>query len=102
MLKQILGALRDHSQKMDKQFDQMNNRVDGVESKLNTRINDLESSMNTRINDLESRMDTGFDQLGKKFDGMRVELTETQETTDFVLSKTAQHEKKFHQFTNQE
>ncbi|WP_461182067.1 hypothetical protein [Virgibacillus kimchii] len=100
MLKQILGALKDHSEKMDKQFEHLNNRIDGLE----LRIDNLESRMDkleSRMDNMELRMETGFDQLGKKFDGMRVELTETRETTDFVLSKTAQHEKKLHQFENQ-
>ena len=106
ILKQILGALKDHSEEVGKQFVQMNNRIDdldsklnarmddldsklntrmdNLESKLNARMDDLDSKLNTRMDNLESKMDTGFDQLGKKFDGMRVELTETQETTDFV------------------
>ena len=53
-------------------------------------------------------MDEGFTQVNRRFDrsykkidGIRVELTETQETTDYILSKTAQHEKKLRQLSDQ-
>ncbi|WP_394186907.1 hypothetical protein [Metabacillus halosaccharovorans] len=61
MLKEILNALKLHSDKVDQRFDQIERRLERIE---------------------------------KKMDGFRVELTETQETVDFISVKTLQHEKK--------
>lgn len=58
--------------------------------------------MDNMHTDLEARMDRGFDHLGKKIDGVRTDLTETQDTTDFLLSKTAQHEKKLRHYSEQQ
>jgi len=83
MLKEILHALKIHSEEIEKRFDEMN-------SKIENSIFDLESKMNNR-----------FDRLEKKVDGIRVELTETQETTDYLLSKNAQHERKLRELSRQ-
>lgn len=59
---------------------------------------------------MEMKMDTGFariderlERLEKKYDGMmRVEMTENKETIDFILNKTAQHERKLQQLIKQQ
>jgi|SRR5699024_9035181 uncharacterized protein (DUF885 family) len=106
MLKEILHALQMHSEHIDKKFEQMNDKMDNkineLESKMDNRINALESKMDNKISELDSKMNNGFDRLGKKVDGIRVELTETQENTEYVLSKTAQHERKLRQFSEQQ
>ncbi|MFD2629994.1 hypothetical protein [Oceanobacillus kapialis] len=71
-LNEILKALKLYSEENDKWFSELENR----------------------FSKLENRMDDRFDRLEKKLDGMRVELTETQETVDYLASKSAQHEKK--------
>lgn len=68
MLKEILHALKLHSDKMDQKFKKVDERFDRIEGRL--------------------------DRMEKKMDGFRVELTETQETVDFISVKTLQHEKK--------
>ncbi|MBD1221252.1 hypothetical protein [Virgibacillus halodenitrificans] len=45
-----------------------------------------------KITELEERMDERFDRLETKFNSTRAELIETQETVDFLSSKTMQHE----------
>ncbi|MFB4474237.1 hypothetical protein ACDI16_15125, partial [Oceanobacillus caeni] len=65
VLKEILHALKVHSKQIEKRFDEMNSKIDNS------------------IFDLESKMNNRFDRLEKKVDGIRVELTETQETTDY-------------------
>lgn len=82
MLNEILKALELHSKKMDKRFDQVEERLDRVE----TRLDQVEERLD--------RVETRLDRIEKKFDGTRVEITETQETVDFLSSKTIQHEKK--------
>jgi len=62
---------------MDKRFESMERRFDGMENRLD-------------------HMDKRFDRLEKKMGGIRVDLTETH-----VLSKTAQHEKKLRQLSEQ-
>ncbi|MGM0876463.1 MAG: hypothetical protein ACQEWV_17255 [Bacillota bacterium] len=68
MLKEILNALNLHSNHMDQKFKKMDERLDRIDGRL--------------------------DRMEKKMDGFRVELTETQETVDFISVKTIQHEKK--------
>lgn len=80
LLKEILHALKMHSEDVDKKFDAINLK------------------MEQRFDQMEQR----FDRLEKKVDGIRVDLTETQETTDFLLSKTAQHEKKLREISQQQ
>ncbi|MCJ0929788.1 hypothetical protein MST22_01260 [Virgibacillus halodenitrificans] len=41
-----------------------------------------------KITELEERMDERFDRLETKFNSTRAELIETQETVDFLSSKT--------------
>ncbi|WP_077618399.1 hypothetical protein [Bacillus sinesaloumensis] len=91
MLKEILHAFKLYSDKVD--------------NKLNVLKNDLESKMDR----MEMKMDTGFariderlERFEKKYDGMRVEMTESKETIDFILNKTAQHERKLQQLINQQ
>ncbi|KPH71341.1 MULTISPECIES: hypothetical protein [Bacillaceae] len=83
ILKEILHALKIHS-------DQIEKKLDALNSKIDNSIFDLETKMNNR-----------FDRLEKKVDGIRVELTETQETTDYLLSKNAQHERKLRELSKQ-
>ncbi|MCG1027112.1 hypothetical protein J5S49_02255 [Virgibacillus halodenitrificans] len=54
-----------------------------------------------KITKLEERMDERFERLETKFNSSRAELIETQETVDFLSSKTVQHEKKLRKFLNQ-
>ncbi|MGJ9457393.1 hypothetical protein [Oceanobacillus sp. CF4.6] len=90
ILKEILNALKLHGEHMDKRFDEMDKKFD-------KRLDDLNSKMDEGFTKVNQR----FDRLEKKVEGNRVELTETQETTDFILSKTAQHEKKLRQLSDQ-
>lgn len=53
--------------------------------------------MDEKLSEMWNRMDERFDRIEKKLDGMRVELTETQETVDYLSSKNVQHEKKLRQ-----
>lgn len=46
-------------------------------------------------------MDKRFDRLEKKVDGIRMDLTETQKTTNFLLGKIAQHDEKLLQLSEQ-
>ncbi|KKE77947.1 MULTISPECIES: hypothetical protein [Oceanobacillus] len=100
MLKEILHALKIHSEEIEKKFDVLNSKMNNFE----TRMDNFESRMDnfeSRIDNLESTMNNRFDRLEKKVDGIRVELTETQETTDYLLSKNAQHERKLRELSRQ-
>ncbi|HLQ72016.1 MAG TPA: hypothetical protein VK142_09450 [Bacillota bacterium] len=67
-------------EQVDKQFDQIDKRFEQIDK---------------RFEQVEQTMDRRFDILGKKVDGIRADLTETQETTDYPTSKVHQHEKKY-------
>lgn len=68
-LNEILQALKLQSEQMDQ--------------KMDTIRSDLEAKMDAGF----ERVDQRFDRLEKKVDGTRVELTETQETVDYLSSK---------------
>jgi len=93
-LKEILNALKLHSGHIDKKLSEMENRFDNklgaMENRFDNKLDAMEEGMNKRFDQIDVR----FDRLEKKVDGMRVELTETQENVDYLLSKNAQHEKK--------
>ncbi|MBM4761768.1 hypothetical protein [Bacillus sp. B15-48] len=90
-LHEILNALKLHSEHIDK-------KIEGLKFDLDKRLD----SMNHRLDSMENRMDTRFDRLEKKVDGIRVDLSETQETVNFLSSKYAQHEKKIQGLMNQQ
>lgn len=85
-IQEILKALQLHSKHIDEKLVDMRVQIDNVKNQLESRIDKV-----------ESRMDERFDRIEKKLDGMRVELTETQETVDYLSSKNVQHEKKLRQ-----
>lgn len=80
-------------------MDGLEARMDKLESrmdKLESRMDKLESRMDKLENDLQSfrkNVDERFTRLEKKLEGIRAELTDAQETLDFVSSKTLKHEK---------
>ena|SRR5690625_316590 len=82
ILNEVLKALSLHSEKMEQRFEQIDRRFEHVDRRFE------------QIDERFDKMEERFDRLEKKFDGIRVELTEAQETTDFLASKTIQHEKK--------
>lgn len=100
ILNEILATLRDFGEQVDKRFINLENKFDQrfieQEQKFDQRFNQLEN----RMDKLEDKVDKGFasvngkiDHLIKKTDGTRSDLIDTQETTNFLLSKVAKHEK---------
>src|SRR5690625_7011561 len=83
VLNEVLKALSLHSEKMEQRFEQIDQRFEQIDRRF--------EQIDLRFEQMEQRfdkMDVRFDRLEKKVDGIRVELTETQETTDFVAKKT--------------
>ncbi|GAA4065617.1 hypothetical protein [Amphibacillus indicireducens] len=108
VLNQILDTLNIFEQKVEQQFktidnrfNQINQRLDAIESRLDAVELRLDE-MDKRFDAMDEKIDQGFaninTRLGRqeiKNDSMRVELIETQETTNFLLKKVTQHEKRF-------
>lgn len=82
MLKEILNALQLHSRKMDEKFEKVDARFEQVDA---------------RFDRIEERLDRVENKLG----GFRAEMTEVQETVDFISAKTVQHEKKLREMNRQ-
>ena|SRR5699024_2407336 len=100
-LNQILSALSTHSEHIDKKIQEtkveLENRMDDMKSGLEHRMDVGFKQVEERFEQTDKRfeqVDKRFDNLGKKMDGIRVDLSETQETTDFLSSKVIQHEQK--------
>ncbi|MFD2762126.1 hypothetical protein [Lentibacillus juripiscarius] len=86
-LQQTLGALNDFSRTIREEMQAM-------EKRLNNEMQVMEKRMEKRMDERFDQVDGRFDKLEKKVDGLRVDLTETQETVDYLSSKNAQHERK--------
>lgn len=111
ILKEILNTLNMYCENTDRKFEIMEKKFDkrfgAIDQKFES-MNERFESIEKKLDEMNIKMDKGFagfnqrlDRSAKKNDGMRVELTETQETTDFVLSKIAQHEQRFRQLAAQ-
>ncbi|MDW0116522.1 hypothetical protein QTL97_06220 [Sporosarcina thermotolerans] len=79
MLKEILSAFKLHAEHIDKRFEEMDKRFE------------------QRFEQIDKR----FDRLEMKVDGIRLDLTDTQKTTNFLLGKVAHHEEKFLELSQQ-
>ena len=75
-IQEILHAIKLHSAHFDEKF------------------NVMETNLENRMDKKFDRMEERFDRIESKLNGFRVELTETQETVDYLTIKNAQHEKK--------
>ena len=91
MLKEILHAFKLFSEKID-------DKLESLKLDLESKMDNMQTEMNIGF----ARVDERLDSLGKEQEGMRVELTENKETVDFLLNKTAQHERKLQQLINQQ
>ncbi|WP_099355712.1 hypothetical protein [Fredinandcohnia onubensis] len=91
MLKEILHAFKLFSEKID-------DKLESLKLDLESKMDNMQTEMNLGF----ARVDERLDRLGKKQEGMRVELTENKETVNFLLNKTAQHERKLQQLIDQQ
>ncbi len=76
-------------ERVDERFEQIDKRFDQIDERFEQIYKRLE-----QVDERFEQIDKRFDNLDKKVDGIRVDLTETQETTDFLSSKVVQHERK--------
>jgi chromosome segregation ATPase len=117
MLKEILNVLKTHGEQMDSKFEAIDKRFTSMDKKfismdkrfesIDKRFKDMDKKMDGLKDDLRNEMHEGFKQVNQRIDrltqqihGVRADLTETQENTNFLLSKTVQHEKKIQQMMN--
>jgi septal ring factor EnvC (AmiA/AmiB activator) len=105
ILKEILKVLKMHGKQMDQKFAEMDQRFE----RMDQRSKEMDQKMDQKLASLKDEMQEGFTQVNQriarlddKFTGVRADLTETQETTNYLLSKSAQHEKKIQQIINQQ
>jgi chaperonin cofactor prefoldin len=61
---------------------------------MDEKLEKMETKLINRMDEGFERLENRIDRLEKKFEGLRIELTETQETVDYLSSKSVQHEKK--------
>ncbi|WP_025948619.1 hypothetical protein [Geobacillus thermocatenulatus] len=127
VVKEVVEALKIFSRDIRTQIDEMGSQlraeiqdtanqlraeIQETANQLRTEIqetaNQLRAEMQETANQLRAEMqqfraevNERFDRLEQKFAGLRVELTETQETVHFLASKTIQHEKKLHHLAKQ-
>ncbi|STO11399.1 Uncharacterised protein [[Flavobacterium] thermophilum] len=94
VVKEVVEALKIFSRDIRTQIDEMG-------SQLRAEIQDTANQLRAEMQQFRAEVNERFDRLEQKFAGLRVELTETQETVHFLASKTIQHEKKLHHLAKQ-
>lgn len=102
LLQEILKAFQLYGEHMDKRFEQIDNRFQQVDNRfqqIDKRFEQMDSKMDKIKNELEDKIETGFNRLNKKIDGQQEEIADLKETTNFLLSKAAKHEKKLQQLS---
>ncbi|MUK87745.1 hypothetical protein GMD78_04930 [Ornithinibacillus sp. L9] len=113
ILKEILHVLRSHSDQVNKRFKEMDDRFEKkfeqLDDKFERKFQQMDDKFEKRFVQMEQKfekkfdhMDKRFDRLEQKVDGIRIDLTDTQKTTNFLLSKVAQHEEKLLQLSEQQ
>ena len=95
MLKEILNALKLHGEQMHKKFAEVDERFVAMERKCEKKCTEMEEKFEKRFDDMDKR----FYRVGKRVDGMLGRLTDTQEITNFLLSRSAKHEEKIRNLT---
>ncbi|MED0655585.1 hypothetical protein P4S88_16455 [Anoxybacillus geothermalis] len=70
-------------------------------NQLRVEMQETANQLRAEMQQFRAEVNERFDRLEQKFAGLRVELTETQETVHFLASKTIQHEKKLHHLAKQ-
>ncbi len=93
MLKEILNAFRLHAEHIDQRFEKIDQRFEMIDQRFE-KIDQRFEQMELKFEQMDKRMDQRFDRLEKKVDGLRMDLTDTQKTTNFLLGKVTQHEEK--------
>lgn len=116
IVKEVVEALKMFSHDIRTQIDEMGSQLraeiqdtaNQLRAEMQDMANQLRAEMQDTANQLRAEMqqfraevNERFDRLEQKFAGLRVELTETQETVHFLASKTIQHEKKLHHLAKQ-
>ncbi|MGG2954045.1 hypothetical protein [Geobacillus stearothermophilus] len=116
IVKEVVEALKMFSHDIRTQIDEMGSQLraeiqdtaNQLRAEIQETANQLRAEMQDTANQLRAEMqqfraevNERFDRLEQKFAGLRVELTETQETVHFLASKTIQHEKKLHHLAKQ-
>ncbi|MED4972142.1 hypothetical protein RA955_07195 [Geobacillus proteiniphilus] len=89
IVKEVVEALKLFSREIRTQIDEMG-------SQLRAEIQDTANQLQAEMQQFRAEVNERFDRLKQKFAGLRVELTETQETVHFLAAKTIQHEQKLH------
>jgi chaperonin cofactor prefoldin len=96
-LKTILQALNEYSSDMNKRFSDMEEQLDNRFEKIESRIDQLEDNMNARFDVIEKRVN----RVEQKADGLRVDMTDVQETLDWTSTKTIKHDRKLRELAQQ-
>lgn len=110
-VQEILKALQLHSNHVESKINDMNekfeNQMNVLKEHLENKMDNMKEHLETRMDQLENRVDklegtinNRFERLEKKMEGLRIEWIETQETVDYLASKSVQHERKLRQLSS--
>ncbi|WP_153722629.1 hypothetical protein [Sporosarcina cascadiensis] len=86
ILKEILHAIQLHGERTDQKLEEMEQKFDSRFEQIDQRFEQIDRRF--------EQMDQRFDRLEIKVDGIRLDLSDTQRTSNFTLSKLAAHDEK--------
>ncbi|WP_047985462.1 hypothetical protein [Ornithinibacillus californiensis] len=113
ILKEILHAVKLHGEHMNKQFVEMDAKFEKkfveMDEKFEKKFAEMDANFEKRFDEMDEKfekrfdeMDKRFDRLEKKVDGIRMDLTDTQQTTNYLLKKIADHDNKLLELSQQQ
>lgn len=100
MFKEIMNALNQFGERIEDKMEKFDQRMDRFEKRMD-KFEQRMDKLENRMDSLETEMKQGFEKINEKLDrhadilsGHRAEISELQDTTDFLLKKVASHEQK--------
>ncbi|GKV64822.1 MULTISPECIES: hypothetical protein [unclassified Sporosarcina] len=93
ILKEILHAIQLHGERTDQKLEEMEQKFDSRFEQIDRRFEQIDQRFEQMDRRFE-QMDQRFDRLEIKVDGIRLDLSDTQRTSNFTLSKLAAHDEK--------
>ncbi|SHF94756.1 coiled-coil domain-containing protein [Ornithinibacillus halophilus] len=100
ILNEILNVLKDHIQQVSARFERLENHMNEKFEQIDKRFEQIDKKFE-QINIRFERLEKRFDQLDNKVNGMRMDIMDNQKTTNFILSKIAQHDEKLLELSQQ-
>jgi hypothetical protein len=90
----------DEGEEMSRDINELQAKMDSMESKLDTKMNSMEVKLDTKMDSMEAKLDTKMDSMESKMDGLKGEIMEV--LRNFVIEKTPKSENASHEIHDED